>query len=72
LSTVVVTYFRRATYPSLRIAAASSSLGWTGANFLPDGVASRDHQAARSILSLFTSSGSLANTNTESLNKLAA
>ena len=40
-STVGVTYFRRAMYPSLRIAAASSSPSRTGANFLPDGVAIR-------------------------------
>lgn len=61
-STAGVTYFWRATYPALRIVAASSSPSRAGANFLPDGVASRDHHAARSIWTLFPSSGSLANT----------
>jgi hypothetical protein len=37
----------------LRIAEASSSPSRTGANFLHDGVAIRDHHAARSIRSLY-------------------
>lgn len=47
--------------PSLRIAAASSSPSRPRANFLPDGIAGRDHHAARSIRPLCTQSASLAN-----------
>ena len=44
------------------IAVASSSLSPTGANFLPDGIAGRDHHAARSIRPRCTQLASLANT----------